>query len=326
VACHAADGTGAPRSTVGFETPLPDFSDCSFATREPDADWFAIAHEGGPVRAFDRRMPAFGAVLSAPELQRILDHIRGFCSDLAWPRGELNLPRALVTEKAYPEDEAVLSIAMTKDGMSNEFLYERRLGARSQFEIVVPIEWREQAGAGWRRGLGDVAVAFKHALIHSHQAGRIFSVAGEVVFPTGKETEALGSGVTVFESFAAFGQVLPADGFIQVQSGIELPANRDRANNEVFWRAAVGRSLIEGQFGRTWSPMVELLGAHEIGAGEATTWDLVPQMQITLSQRQHVMISAGVRIPLNEREGRSTQALAYLLWDWFDGGLFDGWR
>jgi hypothetical protein len=147
-----------------------------------------------------------------------------------------------------------------------------------------------------------------------------------VVFPTGKETEALGSGVTVFESFAAFGQVLPADGFIQVQSGIELPANRDRANNEVFWRAAVGRSLIEGQFGRTWSPMVELLGAHEIGAGEATTWDLVPQMQITLSQRQHVMISAGVRIPLNEREGRSTQALAYLLWDWFDGGLFDGWR
>ncbi len=30
-------------------------------------------------------------------------------------------------------------------------------------------------------------------------------------------------------------------------------------------------------------------------------------------------------MPLNDRGGRSTQVIAYFLWDWFDGGLLDGW-
>jgi Cytochrome C oxidase, cbb3-type, subunit III len=45
-----------------------------------------------------------------------------------------------------------------------------------------------------------------------------------------------------------------------------------------------------------------------------------------LSRRQHIMVNAGVRIPLTNRAERDTQFLPYLLWDWFDGGLFDGWR
>jgi hypothetical protein len=28
---------------------------------------------------------------------------------------------------------------------------------------------------------------------------------------------------------------------------------------------------------------------------------------------------------VNERANRGTSVLAYLLWDWFDGTLFDGW-
>jgi hypothetical protein len=48
-------------------------------------------------------------------------------------------------------------------------------------------------------------------------------------------------------------------------------------------------------------------------------------MQVTLSVRQHVMVNAGVRIPVNERAGRSTQFVMYFLWDWFDGNLVSGW-
>ena len=103
-ACHGTDGRGNTPSTVGFDTPIPDFTDCSFATPEPDADWLAVMHEGGPARAFDRRMPAFGEAVAAAQLQQILDYTRTFCTDPAWPRGELNLPRALVTEKAFPEN------------------------------------------------------------------------------------------------------------------------------------------------------------------------------------------------------------------------------
>ena len=52
----------------------------------------------------------------------------------------------------------------------------------------------------------------------------------------------------------------------------------------------------------------------------------MPQVQITLSKRQHVIVNGGVRIPLNMRAERDAQVIAYFLWDWFDGGLWDGWR
>ena len=143
--CHAADGRGESQTQVAFDIPLPDFSDCSFATREPDEDWLAIIHEGGPVRGFERMMPAFGEALTQDEMQRILDHVRSFCREPDWPRGELNLPRALFTEKAYPEDEAVFAATVAVEGstdLSQELIWEKRFGARSQVEISVPFAVR----------------------------------------------------------------------------------------------------------------------------------------------------------------------------------------
>jgi mono/diheme cytochrome c family protein len=329
-ACHAADGRGQARSTVGFDTSLPDFTDCGFATPEADADWIAVVHQGGPVRAFDRLMPAFGEMLPVADIQRIIRYVRGFCSSAAvWPRGELNLPRPLVTEKAFPENEAVLTMTVAGGGeraVGADLLYERRVGARTQFEVVVPLEAR-RADGGWTRGLGDVAVAMKRVLFHSLTHGSILSAAGEVVLPTGSEASGLGKGMTVFEPFVAFGQLLPSAGFLQLQAGVEVPSNVNRAAREAFWRAAIGRTFIEEEgFGRTWSPMVEALGARELESGEQVLWDIVPQMQVTLSRRQHIMISAGARVPLNERSGRGAAVLTYFLWDWFDGGILDGWR
>jgi mono/diheme cytochrome c family protein len=328
-ACHGIDGRGAPPGQVGFDTPLPDFTDCSFATREPDADWFAIAHDGGPVRAFHRRMPAFGEAIDAVEIQRAIEHIRGFCGEPSWPRGDLNLPRPLATEKAFPEDEAVFSTVVGTGAtgtVTNEFLYERRFGARNQIEIAVPVAMAEGSSGAWSRGLGDVAVALKRVLFHSLNSGSILSATGELVLPTGDDAEGLGKGVGVVEPFLTYGQLLPRNAFLQAQAGAELPFDRAVASNEAFWRVAFGRTYEQGRFGRAWSPMIELLGARELVAGEPVTWDLVPQIQVSLSKRQHVLINGGVRIPLNERGERHAEVLTYFLWDWFDGGLFDGWR
>jgi mono/diheme cytochrome c family protein len=328
-ACHGADGRGAPQSLVGFDTPLPDFTDCAFATPEADLDWIAVAHQGGPARAFDRRMPAFGEALTDEEIRRTIDHVRSFCGDEAWPRGELNLPRPLVTEKAFPENEAVLTTTIDASGIGavgNTFLYEQRIGARTQFEVAVPLNFQERGAGGWSRGLGDAAVALKRVLFHSFGAGTILSAAGELILPTGKETRGLGKGVTVFEPYVAFGQILPSDSFLQLQAGLELSTNRTRAANEAFWRASLGRTFVENGFDRSWSPMIELLAARELGEGAATHWDVLPQMQVSLSRRQHVLVNAGVQVPLDDRDGRSTRIVVYLLWDWFDGGFFDGWR
>ena len=61
---------GRRRDAGRLRHPLPDFTDCSFDSPEAAADWLAVAHDGGPVRAFDRRMPAFGEALTAAELER----------------------------------------------------------------------------------------------------------------------------------------------------------------------------------------------------------------------------------------------------------------
>jgi mono/diheme cytochrome c family protein len=78
--CHGSDGRGAPEH-LSLEVPTPNFTDCSFAAREPDADWAAVVHEGGPTRGFAANMPAFGAAFTRQEIQLILDYVRTFCRD-----------------------------------------------------------------------------------------------------------------------------------------------------------------------------------------------------------------------------------------------------
>jgi mono/diheme cytochrome c family protein len=327
--CHGPDGRGNPISHVGFDVELPDFTDCAFATPEVDQDWATIVRLGGPARAFDRHMPAFGEALSEEDIARALSHVRTFCSDPAWPRGELNLPRPLVTEKAFPENEAVVTTSVSSKGdasVGNTFVYEHRLGARTQWEVSVPLDFQSQGDAGWNQGLGDVAVAVKHALWHDLARGGIFSIGGEVSLPTGKETEGLGSGVTVIEPFVAAGKILGDASFVQAHSGFELPTDTAVADNEFFFRVAGGTTFFQGLYQRSWTPMAELLAAHELGGDEPTLWDIVPQVQVSLSRRQHILLDVGVRLPLNERDERGATFMTYLLWDWFDGGLFSGWR
>ena len=319
--CHGADGKGAAARELGFETPPPDFSDCNFATREPDADWIAVAHQGGPVRGFAQEMPAFGEALSEEELQKILNHIRTFCTEDQWPRGELNLPRAFVTEKAYPEDETVMSTMVESEGGTSvitEIIYEKRFGARSQIELAVPVGMLEHASGAH---LGDLALSFKRVMHHSLSGGSIFSVGGEVILPTGSSE--LSGSTTVFEPFASFGQGLMAELFLQLQGGMELPLDRDGHQNEVFLNGVIGRTFTQGKWGRAWSPMVEMIASHGFTA-DKTRIDIAPQMQIALNQRQHVMLNVGMRIPVGSSEG-PTQFMVYLLWEWFDGGFFEGW-
>ena len=75
-----------------------------------------------------------------------------------------------------------------------------------------------------------------------------------------------------------------------------------------------------------WSPMMELLADRDIVTGAKTNWNVVPQFQVTLNKRQHIRANVGVSVPANNRVGRSTQVVFYLLWDWFDGGFLEGWK
>lgn len=71
--------------------------------------------------------------------------------------------------------------------------------------------------------------------------------------------------------------------------------------------------------------MVEVLSSRELEDGATIHWDLVPQFQVTLNTRQHVMANVAVRVPVNDTATREPTLLFYILWDWFDGGFFEGW-
>ena len=279
-------------------------------------------------------MPAFGTALGSDEIDAILRHVRTFCTNDAWPRGEFNLPRPLFTEKAFPEDEIVVTTAVgagSPGAVEAEFLYEKRFGPNGMVEIALPAGWQGAAAAGVSPppdagstfGLADLAIGWKQTVHHNLQRGSIFSVGGEVVLAA-DGPGGLTDRWAIVEPFAAYGQLLPNDAFIQVQALAEIMGDRSR-DDEMAVRVAFGKTWTEGEFGRAWTPMVELLTTRDLADGAATHLDLVPQVQVALNTRQHILLNVGVRVPAVNRTGRSTEVVAYVLWDWFDGGFLDGW-
>jgi len=334
--CHGLDGTGSPQNVRGFDVEVPDFTDCSFASREPQADWFAIAHNGGPTRGFDRKMPAFGGAITDGQLDMAAAYVKDFCEDKDWPDGTFNIPRALVTGKAFVEDELVFELGSTFEepvDIQLKVVFEKRIGKMNQVELFLPVGVKQvetiddsgNADFRWGEGLGDLGLAWKGVLWHSLRMGTIGSLGAEVFFPLGDEEDGFSKGIFRFEPFLAVAQILPADNFIQLQGGAELSADPDVANHEIFWRAAVGHSFTQGHFGRTWSPMVEVLGTYEVESDSGAEWALVPELHVTLNTRQHVMLVFGAEIPVTHFDERQIQGMIHLLWDWYDGAFADGW-
>jgi hypothetical protein len=274
-------------------------------------------------------MPSWKDALTSEQIKMATDYLRSQCQEPGWPLGELNLPRTLFTEKAFPEDEWLFSTTVNTNGsgeVSSKLLYEKRIGSKTQIELGLPFSFLQRDNKGWVGGVGDFIFGYKRNLLSSVKSGSIFSILGEVVAPTGNKSKDLGSGVTTFETSAAFGQILPAKSFVQFQSGVKLPTDTEKNAKAVFWRTAVGKTLSQDRGnGRAFTPMVEFLADRDLVTGARTNWDIAPEMQITLNKRQHVRINIGLRTPMNNTTGRSTQLAFYALWDFFDGGLRAGW-
>jgi hypothetical protein len=328
--CHGPEGSGAADSTIGFEKPstYPDFAACDQTSPEEEASWSAVIHDGGKARGFSRIMPAFGDLLTPVQIESLVRYIRGLCQDRAWAPGEMNLPRPLLTDKAFPESEWVLGSSIDTTGAHDSetvLTYERRISARNQIEIVMPFAVAHEPSGTTNRGIGDFGFALKHVLFGNRST--IFSVQGEVTTPTGNADKGLGGGVTIYEGFAAFGQRLGESAFVQAQAGAEFPTDTDIAPRAVYGRMALGRSLRQDAgIGRMWVPMLELLADRDLEEGASTNIDLVPEMQVTINRRQHVRLGIGLQVPATNRDERSNVFRFYVLWDWFDGGLFEGWK
>ncbi len=212
-ACHGGDGTGTPKTISAFERPdtFPDFTRCDQTTAEVDTGYKAVIEHGGPSRGFSQIMPAFGEALSSQDIDDVIAYLRQFCRQPSWPRGELNLPRALVTEKAYPEDELVLSTSINAQGMpgnESHIIHEQRFGKKNQVEVDVPISFEDQNHV-WYGGVGDTTIGVKRVMFSSLQTGSILSLQGGFLLPSGNRARGFGAGTTTFETFAAFRPAVP---------------------------------------------------------------------------------------------------------------------
>ena len=331
VSCHGPDGRGTPDAIAGFEKPatFPDFTDCPTSTVEPDVQWRAIISNGGPARAFSQIMPSFKDFLTREQIDEVIGYLRSLCTEKSWPLGNFNLPRPILTEKAFPENEAVVSSAINIQGSPGgnvTSIYERRIGSSGMVEFAVPFEYTHDP-AGTHSAFGDIALGYKHKLWSSMPKGMIWSAGGEIIAPTGNSAVGTGGESTVFEFFTAFAKLLPKDSFVQLHTGFELPVHPSVVPRAYYLRSAIGKTFATGAgLGRRWSPMTEIIFDRDLVSGAPNNVDLIPQIQVPISKRMHILANFGVRVPANNRPGRPTQLVFYFLWDYVDGGLKDGWK
>ena len=333
IACHGSEGKGAPMASTAFKRPdtFPDFTDCAATTPEPNGNWKAVIVHGGPSRGFSQIMPAFGDLLTDEEISDVIAYMRGFCKNTHhFPPGELNLPRALVTEKAFPENELVISTAASASGApawTTDIIDERTIiDARTQLETDVPVNYADPSHS-WTAGLGDITLALKREMFSSPRTGSILSLQGGILLPTGDSKRGFGAGTTQFEPFAAFDQLFKTNTFLQTQLGADLPVDTSVAPRSMFWRVAVGQAMApDHMLGRLFSPMVEFLAVRDFKPGRVPIGMFCRRCRSPSSRRQHVRVGFGVRAPFTNTVGRTSQVLFYLLWDRADGKLWNGWR
>ena len=313
--CHAEDGSGKVNQPTITVEPM-DFTECKVTTPEPDADWERAVAKGGPGVGLSPEMPGFEDSLTRDQIAGFVAHMRGFCKETGWPSGNTNFPRPIITEKAFPENEFVIlpainhqrkRLAPSLTDVSFVGVYERRIGKRSMVEFAVPVVSNDDS-VSRVSGIGDLAVAFKHAVYASSSAPRIVSLGLEAVIPSGNHDEGLGHGTVIFEPFITAGALL-REWYVQAQFKTEWPVNTDRADRVLVYNVYAGRDTSAAP--NTWTLGVEFNGENRELA-------LTPQLRKGLTGTGALAASVGVMLPLNERHERGVRWVGYLLWEFLE--------
>lgn len=299
-ACHGAEGRGTAAATTRLEVPPADLRDCKGSTAEPEDRWVAIVTQGGAAFGLSLDMPAFGDAASPAQIRAVVRYARSLCGELGWPPGELNFPRAFLVEKAYPEDEVVL----TERARGQELIYERRLGRRFQVEASARTVFDGQP-----KSFDGVTGALKYNLWYSLERRALASVGIEATPPLGRQD------VWDIEPFLAFG-FAPATTTV-VQGEVVGSWEESAGITALSYRLGVGREI-----GRV-VPMLEAGWTAPIHGVSALS--MYPQLWVRLSRLGHVAGSVGAELPATGPEPRHPRLIAFVLWDYGDAPLLRGW-
>jgi hypothetical protein len=303
--------------------PLPDFTDCSVVTAETTANWAGLVRHGGPFLGMSGEMPAFGDVLSGDEILAVLAHVRGFCADSSYPIGDLNYRRPVFVEKAFPEDEAVLSGAVDSArharGWAAELAVEKRIGPRGQIEVAIPGGAVDPDGEPSRGGLGDLGLSYRHVILAAPRWSSIVAAGAELGLPTGNRRHGVGAGTPVVAPQLLSGHRL-GPLVVQTQVRAELPADAERAPRQMLYRLALQAPL--GPYKKCAVPALEVEQSQDLNGGVHAATLLAPTLYVPLSRRGHVALGAGVQVPVAGTRPFDWRVGTFLLWEYRDGPLW----
>ena len=230
ISCHGPDGTGvAERHRSASASVLP-------ISRTASRPRVSVGPTGGPPsRTADgsagstAQMPAFKDAMTSTDIDKVVG-VSAQLAATARGRTATSTCRARSSpRRRSPRTNLVVTTTRTieRQSTSNTFVYEHRLGARSQMKWRCRFDLQKTNGGSWSRASATSRSRSKHVLCQpGHRLD--YQRWGRNLLATGKESEGLGGGVTVRTvrgvQPAAFGERVPAS------------ARRLRAIAESPWR------------------------------------------------------------------------------------------
>ena len=211
-------------------------------------------------------------------------------------------------------------------GLETHVIHEQAFGTKGQLEVDLPWDFQNQNHA-WDNHVGDMTFGWKQVMYSNLRSGSIFSAAGRDSTADREHEAGRRRNYHRLSRLPHSISSSRANTWVQFQMGADLPVDTrnipPRASSGI--RRSGRRSRQDHRLGRQWSPMVEFLATRDLVDGAKTDWDIMPEMQVTLSRRQHVRANVGVRAPVTDTAGRSPQVYFYVLWDWAEGHFWNGW-
>lgn len=330
-ACHGPVGKPDPDNPMFNQLGIlpANFTDPLFSSREPSKDWFMVVKEGGAAKGFSEIMPAFKEILTDDEIKKVVKYIKTLSGEHSYPSGDMNFILPIRTKKAFPEDEVVWKLRYQdntnnsgEDQLRNVLEIEKRIFKRTQLSI----ELSHTIDDGIDNGHGNfdqIEPGIKH-VVYENQSQQFIASVGALMAIKIEESDDSNE----FIPYVAAGKRLSDTLTFQGTARSTLPLDKFSDGNVevsgvVHWSPS--------PWPRSLHPGLELVSSFPIDRGTGTgrksfsQLSLIPQTQISLNKRGNILLNLGVEVPLTDTDRYDYRGYLYLIWDFADGSLFDGW-
>jgi mono/diheme cytochrome c family protein len=202
IICHGEDAKGTGELAVALPVRPANLTDCRLTAEDPVEVVEGIIRHGGSYAGRSSVMPAFGNALTDAEIADVARYVKSLCADPDWVPGELDFPRPLITDKAFPEQEMIVGGRFGRNSKNvSEYFgrLEYRVNGLTSIEIISRTLSINPNIGPTESGLGDTSLSVKRVVAFSPRYRTLASVGMELTLPTGSNRRGLGDGSVAFE-------------------------------------------------------------------------------------------------------------------------------